>query len=260
MTGSQPLLELSDVTVTRGGTKILDSISLAIRPGEIVALVGPNGAGKSTLLAAASGDIPYQQGSIRIDGVELTDYSALQLSRTRAVLTQNNTITFAFRAGEIIEMGRACWVRDTTPEKDREAVESAIAATSVHHLLGREYQHLSGGERARVNLARVLAQDTPLLLLDEPTAALDVKHQEEVLAICRQRADQGVGVGIVVHDLSLAAAWADRVVVVAQQSLIADGPALDVLTPELLEKVYGCPMFVLQAPDGAPLIVPRRRF
>ncbi|WP_277371630.1 heme ABC transporter ATP-binding protein [Rhodococcus rhodochrous] len=247
------------VRLRRGEREILHGIDFEVRTGEVVALVGPNGAGKSTLLAALSGDHPISGGTVEIEGRPLERWSSIALARRRAVLPQQHTVGFPFTARQVVRMGRAAWTRTPRQDHDDRIVAEAFATCDVTHLADRPFPALSGGERARVALARVLAQDTETLLLDEPTAALDLGHQEAVMQVVRARADDGHAVVVVLHDLGLAAAYADRVCVLEQGRIVADGAPGDVLTEELLGRVYQYPVAIGRHPEtGTPLVLPRR--
>ncbi|WP_157155044.1 MULTISPECIES: heme ABC transporter ATP-binding protein [unclassified Diaminobutyricimonas] len=247
----------TDVSVLIDEKAILDQVSLDIRPGELLALVGPNGAGKSTTLAVLSGDRVPTSGSVTLDGRPVSTYRPLELARRRAVLTQENQVSFPFRVLEVIQMGRAPWAKAREYDQDTAAVSEAIAATDVGHLLGRRYTSLSGGEKARVSLARVLAQRTPVVFLDEPTAALDLRHQEDTMRTARALTERGCAVVVVLHDLSLAGAYADRVALIAGGRLEASGTPLEVLTAERVSAIYGLKVQVLEQ-DGRPVVLPIR--
>ncbi|MEV7086766.1 heme ABC transporter ATP-binding protein [Streptomyces sp. NPDC093085] len=254
-----PVAEATALHVRLGGRAVLSGIDLVARAGEVVALVGPNGAGKSTLLAALAADLPAEQGTVRIDGRPAPAWSPPELALRRAVLPQAATLSFPFPVGEVVRMGRAPWAGTAREDEDDAAVAAAMAATEVTAFAARPFSALSGGERARVALARVLAQRAPLLLLDEPTAALDLRHQELVLRICRERAEAGDAVVVVLHDLGLAAAYADRTAVLHDGRIAAEGPPREVFRDELLSRVYRQPVEVLPHPrTGVPLIVPER--
>ncbi len=240
--------------------RVLEAVDFDVVAGEIVALVGPNGAGKSTLLAALAGELEPSEGAIELDGRALSHWSHLDMARRRAVLPQSHTVGFPFTAREVVAMGRAPWVRTEQRNLDDERIAAAMSAADVEHLAARAFPTLSGGERARVALARVLAQDTATLLLDEPTAALDLGHQEAVLRLATARAAAGTAVVVVLHDLGIAAAYADRVAVLESGRIAADGPPRRVLTTELLTRVYQHPVEVLDHPvTGAQLVLPVRR-
>ncbi|MFB6561036.1 heme ABC transporter ATP-binding protein [Streptomyces sp. NPDC056400] len=251
--------EAVDLHLRLGQREVLAGIDLTARAGEVLALVGPNGAGKSTLLGALAADLPASSGLIRIDGRPVGDWSAPDLALRRSVLPQSAALSFPFPVEDVVRMGRAPWAGTPLAEADEEAVAVAMAATEVTDFAARPFSALSGGERARVALARVLAQRAPLLLLDEPTAALDLRHQELVLRICRERAAAGDAVVVVLHDLGLAAAYADRAAVLHDGRIAADGPPAEVFEGELLSRVYRQPVEVLPHPrTGAPLVVPVR--
>jgi len=239
--------------------RILDTVDFHVAAGEIVALVGPNGAGKSTLLAALAGELTPAEGSVELDGRPLGHWTPLDMARRRAVLPQSHTVGFPFTAREVVAMGRSPWARTPRDRDDERIIEQALAGADVTHLAERSFPTLSGGERARVALARVLAQATPTLLLDEPTAALDLGHQEEVLELAASRAAAGAAVVVVLHDLGIAAAYADRVAVLDAGHIAADGPPRRVLTAELLSRVYQHPVDVFDHPvTGAQLVLPVR--
>ncbi|MCX5271097.1 heme ABC transporter ATP-binding protein [Streptomyces virginiae] len=251
--------EAVDLHLRLGQREVLAGIDLTARAGEVLALVGPNGAGKSTLLGALAADLPAASGVIRIDGRPVADWSAPELALRRSVLPQSAALSFPFPVEDVVRMGRAPWAGTPLAEADEEAVSVAMAATEVTDFAARPFSALSGGERARVALARVLAQRAPLLLLDEPTAALDLRHQELVLRICQERAAAGDAVVVVLHDLGLAAAYADRAAVLHDGRIAADGPPAEVFEDELLSRVYRQPVEVLPHPrTGAPLVVPVR--
>ena len=253
------LAEARQVHVTLGSTRVLAGVDLIARAGEVVALVGPNGAGKSTLLGALTGDLRPEAGEVLVDDQALDAWSHTELALRRAVLPQQVTVTFPFTVTDVVQMGRAPWARTPAADLDEIAVRAALADADVAHLADRHVPSLSGGERARVALARVLAQATQLLLLDEPTAALDVHHQELVLSIVRSRVADGDGAVVVLHDLGLAAAYADRVAILADGRVVADGPPDAVLTPDLLTAVYQHQIDVIRHPTtGALLVLPRR--
>ena len=247
-------LSADNVTVHIGRSTLLSDVSLALRAGELLAVVGPNGAGKSTLLSVLAGDRVPDSGTVRLRGRPIGGYRPRELARLRAVMPQSSALQFAFTAGEIVALGRAPWPPD--PDADRTAIAAALAGTHTTGFAGRAFQTLSGGEQSRVTLARVLAQQAPVVLLDEPTAALDIRHQQLVLHLARDLAAAGHAVLAVWHDLHLAAR-ADRVAVLDAGTLRALGPPAEVLTGDLLTAVYGHPIRVIADPrDGLPLPLP----
>ncbi|MFF5443443.1 heme ABC transporter ATP-binding protein [Streptomyces sp. NPDC012888] len=253
--------EATGLRIRLGAGEVLSGIDLTVRAGEVLALVGPNGAGKSTLLAALAADLPACGGELRICGRPAGEWSAPELALRRAVLPQAAALSFPFPVAEVVRMGRAPWAGTPYGDEaeDDRAVAGAMAATEVSGFAGRPFSALSGGERARVALARVLAQRAPLLLLDEPTAALDLRHQELVLRICRERAGAGDAVVVVLHDLGLAAAYADRVAVLHGGRIAAAGAPAEVFEAGLLSRVYRQPVEVLPHPrTGTPLVLPTR--
>ncbi|MFJ4683150.1 heme ABC transporter ATP-binding protein [Streptomyces sp. NPDC091377] len=252
------LAEAEGLTVRLGDREVLTEVGVTVRAGEVLALVGPNGAGKSTLLGALSADVPAVEGTVRIHGRPAPAWPAAELALRRAVLPQSAALSFPFSVAEVVRMGRAPWAA-VDQDDDERVVAEAMAATEVTAFAARPFSALSGGERARVALARVLAQRAPLLLLDEPTAALDLKHQELVLRLCRERARAGDAVVVVLHDLGLAAAYAHRVAVLRAGRIAADGPPAEVFSEGLLSEVYDQPVEVLAHPrTGAVLVTPRR--
>ncbi len=245
------------ISVELGGHQILDSVSLQVNHGEILALVGPNGAGKSTLLAVACGDVEPTAGQVQLNGRDLGEFTARTAARERAVLLQEQQIAFGFLAREVVEMGRNVWHRTPAEGRDQLAVTAAMQQADVEEFALRRFPSLSGGEKSRVSLARVLAQETGIVLLDEPTAALDIGHQEQVLAVARELASAGLAVVVVLHDLSLAAAWADRVAVLKQGRVAAVGTPREVFTADLVSSVYEHPIDVIEHQDRL-VLVPRR--
>ncbi len=256
---SRVVLEARGVGVTRDGRQILHDVNLEVRTGEVLALVGPNGAGKSTLLGALSGELDYDHGTVLLDGKRLGDYRTLELARRRAVLNQANEVSFPFLVREIVAMGRNPWVRTPQFDDDEQAIAEAVRTADVGHLVERRFTALSGGERARVSLARVLAQRTEMVFLDEPTAALDLRHQEDVMRASLALARAGRAVVVVLHDLSLAAAYADRIGMLTGGTLAAIGTPNEVLTAERVGRAYGLGVRVYHpTPGSRPVILPLR--
>ena len=245
------------VGVDLDGATVLDDVTLEVAAGEVLVLVGPNGAGKSTLLGVLSGERRPSRGTVTIGGRDVASIRHSELARLRSVLTQENTVSFPFLVSEVVAMGRAPWARSIEGREDVAAVADAMDAADVHHLAARRYTALSGGEKARVSLARVLAQQTPVVFLDEPTASLDLRHQEDVMRVARAIAAQGRGVVVVLHDLSLASAYADRLALISAGRLEAVGAPAEVLTEERVERVYGLPV-ELHLVNGRPVVVPLR--
>lgn len=252
-------MQARSVTLRRGTKTVVREVDLSVRAGEIFALVGANGAGKSTLLQALAGDLEPADGQVTLFDRPLRQWPAAEAALRRAVLPQQNVVSFPFRAREVVAMGRVPWQRLPEAALDDEAIDDAMARTDTSELAERRFTSLSGGEAQRVSLARVLAQRAPVLLLDEPTSALDPHHQESVFALLRSRADDGDAVVVVVHDLNLAAAYAGHVAVLAGGSVLADGRADEVLTDDILSAAYQHPIEVIRHPrSGLPVIGPRR--
>jgi iron complex transport system ATP-binding protein len=251
------MLEIKNTGYEISGSTILRGINLRVERGEVLAIVGPNGAGKTTLLRLLSSDLRPTSGDILLDGIGVQHYPARKLALKRAVMAQNAQITFEFTVYEVAMMGR---FPHGGSHEDEQIVLDALQRTESDHLRERLYPTLSGGEQARVTLARVLAQRTPLLLLDEPTSALDLRHQQIVMRIARDLAANGAAVILILHDLNLAATHADRVGMLHQGALYAEGKPHDVLTAENIEAVFNLPVHVMphpNAPNGdCPLIVP----
>jgi iron complex transport system ATP-binding protein len=194
-----------------------------------------------------------------LQGRDVSKYRVDEAARQRSVLMQSNEVSFPFTVAEIVEMGRAPWARTTSLADDNKAIAEALEKADVEHLVERRFNQLSGGERARVSLARVLAQRTPVVLLDEPTAALDLKHQESVMKTVREIAGQGRAVVVVVHDLSVAAGYADRVAMVVEGKIAAVGSPREVITAKRVSEVYGVAVDIETVGSPArPVILPQR--
>ena len=235
-------------------------MSLRVAPGELLALVGPNAAGKSTLARIAAGLTPPAEGAVRLRGDDAFALPRRERARRVAFLAQDEPPDLPFNAREVALMGRAphlgLWALEG--EDDRARAEAALAEMDAAQLAERPIAQLSGGERRRVYLARAFAQDAALLVLDEPTDALDLKHQARLVSALRRRARAGGAALIVLHDLGLAGAACDRVALLDAGQLVAEGVPGEVLRPELLAQVYGTPVDVVVDPaTGRPLIAPR---
>jgi iron complex transport system ATP-binding protein len=232
------------------GRVLLSDVDICVDRGELVALVGPNGAGKSTLLGLLAGDLEPYDGAVSIDGTPVRGRRVHELARLRAVMPQQTLLQFAFTVAEVVALGAHVAVRTHVSD----VVESALARVDGTDLAARTFPTLSGGEQARVTLARVIAQRTPVLLLDEPCAHLDLRHQDLVLRLARALADDGHTVVVVLHDVNLAARWADRVAVLADGRMVACGPPARALTSTTLSEVYQHPVTVIEHPlHGCPL-------
>lgn len=252
------MLEALQLTCTRGSRVILSGIDLRIISGEVIAVLGINGSGKSTLLATLAGELPAAAGCVHIDGRPLASLTPTERARRLAVLPQASLLAFAFAVEDVVLLGRL--PHRSGALSDRKIVEQAMTEADALHLAGRNYLELSGGERQRVHLARVLAQigDTPqpILLMDEPTAGLDIAHQQLALQSARRVAGRGGSVLVAVHDLNLAARYADRLLLLHEGRAAGVGAPWQILQPERIEQVFGVPVQVLKHPQwGCPLIV-----
>ncbi len=256
----------SGVGVRIGGATLLDDVSLEIGPGEVVAVAGPNGAGKTTLLSVLAGDRQPTSGSVSLDGTALADQPKVELARRRAVMGADRAVAFAFSAREVAMMGRMPLHGGDPNEADETVIDELLAAVDCAGLGDRIYATLSTGERQRISLARAVAQVTEAdgaeetahryLLLDEPTSSLDPAHQHTAMRLIRRTADAGRGVLAIVHDLNLAAAYADRVVLMHEARVVETGTPTEVLRPELLEAVFDIPMLVIPHPQlSHPLVI-----
>lgn len=254
-TAGQVVLTGENLGLSYGDNEVLKGVDVQVRAGEVLALVGPNGAGKSTLLSVLSGDQLPSTGQVSIGGEPVSHWTLVELAQRRAVLLQQVQLSFPFTVAEVVRMGRAPW-RDTEAEEDDDAiVVASMEETDVAQFSHRRFTSLSGGEKSRAALSRVLAQQAGVMLLDEPTAALDIRHQEQVLLLARQRAQAGDAVVVVMHDLGLAAAYADQVLVLANGQVAAAGTPAEVMTAELLSRVYQWPVEVFRHPVTDRLVV-----
>lgn len=251
-------LALNDIEVSLAGQPILRGIDLEVHSGEVVGLLGGNGAGKTTLVRVASGVLNPDAGSIKLAGRALDSYSRRELAQQIAVVPQDLHVPFPFRAGEIVLMGRApyqSWYGFESRE-DVECAREAMAILGIEHLINRSILDLSGGERQLVLVARALAQESPWLLLDEPTAFLDLRHRVTALRVIRERAARGHGALVVSHDLSLASRVCDRLVLLCDGEIVAQGAPEEVLTPARVLEVFGIEVQVIASPEGAPIVIP----
>lgn len=238
MSGNENVLFANNISVFARRKKcLLSDISFALNGGEIHALLGPNGAGKSTLLKALSGDVVIAKGEISIDGEGLGSQTQLKLAKKRAVLPQLNAMAFALSVEEIVAMGRNPYA-DSPPAHNQQCVANAMQQAQVQHLRQRAYPSLSGGEQQRTQLARVLAQNTDILLLDEPLSALDIAQQLKIMNILQSLAKQGKAIVIVLHDINLALRYATHVTLLNEGRVQAQGETLSVLGQQQLREVF----------------------
>ncbi|MCE9669384.1 heme ABC transporter ATP-binding protein [Myxococcus stipitatus] len=260
-------LEVRDLEVWRGRGRALGPVSLALMPGEVLAVVGPNGAGKSTLLSAMCGELPYSAGDVLLDGRPFAKWPNRERALRLGVLPQESSLGFGFTVLEVALLGRSPHVSRGDGDEDLQAALGALDAVDMRHLSSRPYTALSGGERQRTQLARVLAQlwDAPAqghryLLLDEPTSSLDLAHQHLVLEKAARFAHEGGAVLAVLHDLNLAARYADRIAVLAGGRLVELAAPSRVLRADLVAQVFGLQVEVVEWPGvPGPFVIPSGR-
>lgn len=251
-----PVIKCENVSVIRGTKTILNDVSLRANQGELVAILGPNGAGKSTLLGVLAGDLSPDSGTVHFGDDQITSLTKSDLALRRAVLPQQVTVSFPFSVEEVVEMGRG----PKSTGADQDLIEMAMKKVDVLEMRNRLYRSLSIGEQARVSMARILAQDTQLLLLDEPTAVLDIGQQEKLMRIVRSLVDDGRTVIAVFHDLNVAMSFADRVVLLRKGKQVADGTPRTTLTAETLSNIYEHKIDVVAVNDDTgPVIIPSPR-
>lgn len=255
-------LNVRRLTFSYGAGCVLNGVSLNLAAGETLGVIGPNGSGKSTLIRAISRTLPLKAGSVSLDDRDLCSLSRSQLARQIAVVPQNPNLPEAFTAAEIVIMGRTPHLSFLQPEglRDLEVVERAMVATDTWSLAARRIGELSGGERQRVVLARALAQEPQVLLLDEPTAHLDINYQVALLDLVNDLKDQqGLGVLLVLHDLNLAAQYCQRLLLLNRGEVFAQGGPAEVITEANINAVYGTHVRILPHPDNllpTTIIVP----
>lgn len=254
------MLEAHNATVAFGRHIAVAEASLLVPAGEVLALCGPNGAGKSTLLAVLTGDLAPTSGSADLDERAVRSYAPGVLATRRAVLEQSPSLSASFTVGELVALPIR---RDISPSRTRAIVGDSLHSVGLGHRAHDRTDKLSGGQRHRAHLARVLAQlatmpdgATRYLMLDEPTASLDLAHQIVAMQVARRVAAEGAGVLVVLHDLNLAAAYANRVALMEEGRIVMTAPPAEVFTPERLSAVYGTEIIVEQGSCGTLRIAP----
>ena len=259
------MLEARDLTVSYNDRVAVSNVTLTLDAGEITALIGPNGAGKSTLLRTLNGQVRRTSGSVLLDGQPIERYTRRTLGRRIAVVAQEAELRFPVTVLEFVLGGRFAWASNSgwgwETERDLRVAADVLNETDLTNLSGRLMNELSGGERQRAVLARALATEASFLLLDEPTANLDLSHQSTLLALVRTRCDQRQATSLVVtHDLNLAAQFADRILLMKNGKALRSGKPEEVLTPELLREVFDVEVLVDAHPiSGGPRVTPVRR-
>ncbi|MCC6955542.1 MAG: heme ABC transporter ATP-binding protein [Anaerolineales bacterium] len=257
------MLEIKSLFVNYGSRQALNDISLEVNAGELLVVIGPNGAGKSTLVRAVSGALPLAHGSVHVNGLDLSRLSPAQRARQIAVVPQARNLPAAVTVYQSVLMGRTPYLGwlGHTGQHDHHSAHAALERTSCLELVERPVGELSGGEQQRVLLARALAQETPVLLLDEPTTHLDLQHQSSLLNLVRQLVvQQQLAVLMVLHDLNLASIYADLIALLVDGKLKALGRPAQVLTEANLTQVYHVPVHIIPHPEyGSPLVLPDGR-
>ncbi|WP_281646391.1 heme ABC transporter ATP-binding protein [Parendozoicomonas sp. Alg238-R29] len=254
-------LDVQGVSVRRGEHLLLDNVSFTAKPGEVVALLGPNGAGKSTLFKVVTDGMSADDGQVIFNDKPVNSWDLGERALMLGILPQSSSLNFPFSVSEVVLLGRSpC---RSSREENAKVVEKALELVDATHLKERDYTTLSGGEKQRVHLARVLAQiwdesgpGPRLLLLDEPTSALDPAHQHQTLRIAKEFARNNVAVVVILHDLNLASQYADRLVMLCEGKVRAEGTSHEVLTPELLKQLLDIDVCIIPHPvNGYPLVV-----
>jgi iron complex transport system ATP-binding protein len=242
------MLLAQNISYKVGKKSIVSDCSLVIQPGEFTAIVGPNGAGKTSLLRVLSHESTRYKGNVTFNGKNITKIKSRELSALRAVLPQHTTVNFPFAIEQIIEIGR--YPHQTTRIENERIICEVLELTGLSSFRGRAYQTLSGGEQQRVQLARVITQiwdqaDFPkYLLLDEPTSSMDMAHQHTLLELAKNLCNRNIGVLAILHDLNLAAQYADNVLFLKAGATVAQGSVRDVMTEEIIEKTFAHPVKV----------------
>ena len=257
--------EMKGATVQVGTKTLLHPTDLTIKAGELVVIVGPNGAGKSTLMKLLTGDYTPACGQVLYDGETLSSWSAGEMAARRAVMPQSDQLSFPFTVFEVVQLGAR--FSSASQEEAKQRALKALMKVNLAGYEGRFYQELSGGEQQRVQLARILCQVwEPVadripryLFLDEPTASLDIRHQLDILSLARDFVSKGGGCFAILHDLNLASMFADRLLVVSQGHIVADGLPREILTDQLMSEVFSVPIRVSQTPltHHHPFILPQ---
>ncbi|WP_273834700.1 heme ABC transporter ATP-binding protein [Halococcus sp. PRR34] len=244
------MIDIEDLSIAFGDIEAVSDASLAVDRGEIVGLVGPNGAGKTTLLSAINGLIDPTEGSVHIAGDDVGDLSARAIARRVATVPQETSLSFAFPVREVVAMGRTPYRSrfERASATDREHTRRAMERTGVKRFADRTIDEVSGGERQRVVLARALCQDPQVLVLDEPTASLDINHQVRTLSLVREFVADGRAALCAIHDLSLAARFCDRLALIAEGRIVATGPPEAVLTETHVERAFDADAAVTRHP------------
>ncbi len=240
------MISAEGLTVEVGQKTLISDISLEVKPGEVVAMIGANGAGKSTTLKVLCGETIPDAGAVELNGKPLMDWTAVERAQQMAVLPQSSSLSFGLRVQEIVALGRLPTEGLVSKEENQRVILEAMERTDIAHLANRSYMTLSGGEKLRTHLSRTIAQIlgasseySKVLLLDEPTSSLDLNHQLRVLEIVRELAAEGVGVFAILHDLNLAARFADRIYVLKNGRCLEEGAVSKVLRPEMLLNAFG---------------------
>lgn len=259
-----PALEAVNLTVRYRGASspALDDVSIVVPKGAFYAVLGPNGSGKSTLLRALLGAVPTVAGETQVAGKPVRDWDRRALAREVGVVPQSESVAFPMTVRDLVAMGRYPYLGALQAETptDREAIGQAMERCDIHDLGHRFLSTLSGGELQRTRVARALAQKPNTLALDEPTASLDIRHEMEIVELLRKSADRGITVFLITHHLDLAARFADRILLLRQGIVAAEGEPAEVLRAETLERVYGWSVAVAEDPaTGALRVTPLSR-
>ncbi|GAB3884533.1 heme ABC transporter ATP-binding protein [Spirosoma agri] len=256
------MLEVKNLSYRIRNRNLLDGVSFRANPGELLAIVGANGAGKSTLLKLCTRELSATDGQIRLQHNPIDSYSEKELSLFRAVLPQQNAVVFPFLVSELVLMGRYPHFDFHPAERDYTIAELALKKVGMWDFASRIFTTLSGGEQQRVQLARVLAQiwdvSQGILFLDEPTTGLDLLHQHQMLELAREFTQKGFCAVVILHDLNLAAQYADQIVMLRAGQVEAAGTPRDVITAELIQRVFNLKVWLLEHPEmNCPMVVPR---